>query len=274
MYSAFKFLSNVTLISTLLANLHGSISTGGFGYISTPIIRISNSVGFGSTATATSSITVGVVTSINITGPGTGYDQLNPPSVLIEPPIFLQERNTSYSYEGDFGVITGIKTTSVGVSTGIVFDLFIPTNSFLRNSTVTGVTTISGITTNYYFVVYNSNVGSGVTSLDSSGGVVGVGTTCLDNVYKVSSVSIAQTGVPGIGLTYVAKVTVSVASYNGLSGLGFSSFYGEFSWGRITLGARSEENQYSAYTNNGYVGISTGSTITRLNPLKYVNYIS
>jgi hypothetical protein len=136
------------------------------------------------------------------------------------------------------------------------------------------VTTISGISTGYYFTVYNSNVGFGLTSLDSNRNIVGLGTTCLDNVYQVASVSIGQTSVPGIGLTYVAKVTVSVSSYNGLSGLGFSSFYGEFSWGRIVLGPRDADNTYLAYTNNGSIGIKTGSTITRLNPLKYVNYIS
>jgi len=251
------------------------LSTGGFGYNSSPIIRIGNPVGFGSTALASSSITAGIVTSISITGPGTGYDQNNPPVVLIETPSFSNETNLVNSYEGDFGIITGIKTTSVGVaSTGLIFDLYIPRNSFLRDSTVTGLTTISGISTGYYFVIYNSNVGFGMTSLDSNGNVVGVGTTCLDNVYRVSSVSIGQTNALGVGLTYVAQVTVSVSNYNGLVGLGISSFYGEYSWGRITLGPRSKTNTYNAYTSNGFVGIATGSTISRSNPLKYLNYIS
>ena len=251
------------------------LSTGGFGYDSAPVIKIGNPVGFGSTALAFSSITAGIVTSISITGPGTGYDKNNPPTVLIETPTFSNETNVVNSYEGDFGIITGIKTTSVGVaSTGLIFDLHIPRNSFLRNSTVTGVTTISGISTGYYFVVYNSNVGFGMTSLDSSGNVVGVGTTCLDNIYQVSSVSIGQTNALGVGLTYVAQVTVSVSNYNGLVGLGISNFYGEYSWGRITLGPRSKNNTYNAYTKNGFVGIATGSTISRSNPLKYLNYIS
>ena len=271
--------NRVSASGTVVVSSAGTISSiiisdGGEGYITNPIVRISDPIGFGSTATAVSSVTAGVVTSISITGPGTGYDSSTPPVLLIGPPTFPYERNLTYSYQGDFGVITGIKTTSVGVSTGIVFDLFVPVDSFLRNSTITGVTTISGISTGYYFTVYNSNIGSGVTSLDSTGGIVGVGTTFLDNVYQVSSVSIAQTGVPGIGLTYVAKVTVAVSKYNGLSGVGFSGFYGEFSWGRIILGPRGADNNYLAYTNNGFTGIKTGSTITRLNPLKYVNYIS
>ena len=68
-------------------------------------------------------------------------------------------------------------------------------------------------------------------------------------------------------------VTVSVSNYNGLSGLGFSGYYGEFSWGRISLGPRGYDNEYPAYTNNGYSGIHTGSTVTRKIPLKYQNYL-
>ena len=159
-------------------------------------------------------------------------------------------------------------------STGLVFDLLISPHSFLRNSSITGVTTISGIQTGYYFVIYNSNVGSGVTSLNSLGSTVGIGSTFLDNVYQVAAVSIAQTSTIGFGVTYVAKVTVSVSSYNGLSGIGYSNFYGEFSWGKINLSSRSKENLYGAYTNNGFTGISTGSIASRKIPLKYLNYIS
>lgn len=220
----------------------------------------------------------GTITGIAVTSPGFGYTSSNPPVVLISPPTFTTEENTVSSYEGDFGIITGITTTTIGIaSTGIVFDFLIPNNSVLRNSTimsVAGVTTISGISSNYYFVIHNSRVGNGVTSLNSSGSVVGVGTSFLDNVYQAVSVSIGQTLAPGLGVTYVAKVTASLSSYNGLTGIGISNFYGEYSWGRIVLGARKEENSYSAYTSNGYTGIATGTIIQRKSPLKYLNYIS
>lgn len=221
------------------------------------------------------SITAGIVTSISVTGPGTGYTSTNIPNVLISPPSFSVEENTVNSYEGDFGIITGISTTSVGVaSTGVVFDFVIPNDSPLRNSSITGVTTISGITTGYYFVVHKSNVGRGVTSLNSNGSNIGIGSTFLDNVYQAVAVSIAQTAVPGLGITHVAKVTVSLSSYNNLSGIGYSGFFGEYSWGRITLGSRKKENSYNAYTTNGYTGIATGTMIRRNSPLKYLNYIS
>jgi hypothetical protein len=274
--------SKVAAAATATVSIAGTISSlvisdGGVGYTTSPSVSIENPVGLGTTqrASASASITSGIVTSIIITSPGTGYTYVDPPLVLIEFPSFTFEDNTVSSYEGDFGIITGISTTSVGVaSTGIVFDFVIPNNSFLRNSSITGVTTISGIQTGYYFTVYNSNVGNGVTSLNSLGSTVGVGSIFLDNVYQVASVSIAQTATVGFGITYVAKVIVSVSSYNGLTGIGYSNFYGEFSWGRVTLGSRVKQNSYNAYTLTGFTGISTGTILKRTNSLKYLNYLS
>jgi hypothetical protein len=274
--------SKVAAAATAIVSAAGTISSlvisnGGVGYSTNPSVIIENPVGLGTTqrAAAAASITSGIVTSISITSPGTGYTNTNPPLVLIEFPSFTLEDNTVTTYEGDFGVITGIATTSVvGVATtGIVFDFVIPKNSFLRNSSVTGLTTISGIQTGYYFTVYNSNVGGGVTSLNSSGSTVGIGSTFLDNVYQVAAVSIAQTSAIGFGVTYVAKVTVRVSSYNGLTGIGYSNFYGEFSWGKVVLGFRSKDNSYNAYTLNGFAGISTGTILKRANSLKYLNYM-
>jgi hypothetical protein len=289
-----SFQRNITLISqdgrvgataTCIVSSGGTvtsiiISDGGVGYTTTPIMSISQPIGFGTTAAqntalAAATISGGVVTGIAVTYSGSGYISTSVPQVLIESPTFVYEDNSVISYEGDFGIISGISTTSVGVaSTGLVFDMLISPNSFLRNSSITGVTTISGIQTGYYFTIYNSNVGRGVTSLNSLGSTVGIGSTFLDNVYQVAAVSIAQTSTIGFGFTYVAKVTVSVSSYNGLSGIGYSNFYGEFSWGKINLSSRSKENLYGAYTNNGFTGISTGSIASRKIPLKYLNYIS
>lgn len=215
------------------------------------------------------------MTGIAVTIAGVGYTSSEPPSVLVESPSLKHETIDQISYEGDFGIIAGIKTTSVGVaSTGIVFDFFIPNNSVLRDGKTVKVgvatTGISGIQTGYYFVVSKSNVGKGLTSLNSSGGVVGVGTTFIDNIYQVAAVSIAQTAVPGVGITNVAKVTVSLSGYNGLTGLGFSSFYGEYSWGRISTPIRPMSEQFTTYANTG--GISTSPTVQRYNKLKYIGY--
>jgi len=251
------------------------ISNGGIGYTFAPAVIVANPVGLGTTqrAIANSSITSGVVTSITISSPGTGYTTTNPPIVLIEEPNTPIEVISSVSYSGDFGIISGVSTTSVGVaSTGIVFDFVIPSDSFLRDSSIVGTAlTVSGIQTGYYFVVYNSNIGNGVTSIDQSGSIVGVGTSFLDNIYEVAAVSIAQTNAIGIGLTYVAKVTVSVKDHNSLSGVGYSNFFGQYSWGRISTPVRINPVEFTSY-NNGLVGISTSPIVDRYNPLKYLNY--
>ena len=276
--------TKVSASATAVVSAAGTISSvvitdGGVGYTTSPVVSIAgtNGIGMGETTTALAlaSISNGSVVSIAITNPGSNYSSSNPPVVLIESPNLVREKHRITSYEGDFGIITGISAVSVGVaSTGVVFDLLISKDSFLRDSSITGVTTISGIQTGYYFVVYNSNVGNGVTSLDSNGSVIGIGTAFLDNVYEAVSVSIATTSTVGFGITYVAKVTVSLANYNSLSGLGFSGFYGEYSWGRLVLGERAEPQVFDAYTSNGVSGIQTGSLIIRENPLRYKNYIT
>ena len=258
-----------------------SITDGGSGYQSTPTVSIQSPVGLGTTqrASASASLTNGVVTGITVTGSGgTSYSSSKPPLVLVSPPIVGRETAQVDLYEGDSGIIVGISTTSIGVAhTGLVFDLHIPENSFFRDSSVTGLTTVSGIQTGYYFTVYNSNVGSGVTTLDSSGQQVGVGTIHLDNVYEAISVSIGQTDTPGLGYTYVAKVTVSLKdSFYGLddsnAGIGYSNMFGEYSWGRITLRGRNVSTSYPTYTSSGIVGISTGTIVRRSSSMKYTSY--
>jgi hypothetical protein len=277
--------SIVSSSATAVVSTSGTISSiiisdNGNGYTTIPTVSIAGPIGFGTTtiqntARALATISGGVVTGIAITSAGLGYTFTYPPVVLIETPPTKYEIIDKISYEGDFGIITGVQTTSVGVaSTGIVFDLFIPTNSIIRDSSIVKVgiatTGISGIQTGYYFIVHSSNVGNGLTSLNLSGGVVGVGTTFINNIYQVASVSIAQTAVPGVGLTNVTKVTVSVSNYNNLTGLGFSDFYGEYSWGRILTPIRSNPDEFITYANIG--GISSSPVIQRYNRLKYSNY--
>ncbi len=250
------------------------VSYGGTGYTSAPDVIISTPVGLGTTtrASVTSTLTGDAVSAITVVSPGTGYT--TPPEVLIEVPSLTQETNTSSSYAGDFGDIVGISTTTVGIaSTGVVFDLYIPTNSYLRNATITGTAvTISGIQTGYYFTVSNSNIGNGLTSIYQNGSVLGIGTTFIDNVYEVAAVSVAETSTPGIANTYVARVTTSVSSWNSLSGMGVSEFYGNFSWGRIILGSRTSPQAFTAYTEDGFTGLSTSALVTRVAPLKSKDY--
>ncbi len=280
--------SKVGASATAIVSAGGTISSlditsAGAGYTVAPVVTIATPVGIGTTerATATASLTSGTVGSLTVsyggTTTGVAYTRTNPPEVLIAPPLTHRETNQTLSYEGDFGVVTGITTVSVGVaSTGIKFDLFIPVDSYLRDSDImTGsAKTVSGIGTNYYLTVYNTNVGNGVTSLNRDGTDLGIGTQFLDNVYQVAAVSIASTSVPGIALTAVAQVTVNVADYNSLSGIGQSQFFGQFSWGRIIMNTRTVPITLNAYTNNGTTGLSTSFVVSRDAPLKYVDYTS
>jgi hypothetical protein len=286
-----KFISKIKIISqkskvgayaTAIVSNNGEISnidiiSGGVGYTTSPNIIISNPVGFGSTATFTTTIINGSVSGITTIGFGSNYSQINPPSVLIEHPLTDFEIIENVLYEGDFGVISGISTGSiVGVaSTALIFDLLIKNDSFLRDSNIVGTAiTISTIKSGYYFVIKNSNIGYGVTSLDEYGNIVGVGKSFLDNVYKVASVSIARTDAVGIGQTYVAKVIVPIKSYNSLTGFGYSGYYGEYSWGRISFqnGSRKNQKSFNVNTSNGIVGLETSPIVKRFNPLRYIGY--
>ena len=284
--SVFDYSTPVGAAGTALVSVAGTVSsiilsTGGVGYSTTPDVTIESAVGLAHTlrATATASITAGVVTSITVSSPGTGYTFTDPPAVLIGPPAGPKtEDNTIISYSGDFGVITGINTTSVGVaSTAIVFDLLIEANSPLRDNTgITPQTRTSGIATGDYFIVYESNVGSGVTALDESGNTIGVGNSFLDNIYRVADVSIANTSSIGIGTTNVARVTVSIAHYNGFTaaGLAISSFYGRYSWGKLVFSERTGFKSYDAITSNGVVGIKTGPYVIRQVPFKSIGFVT
>jgi len=266
-------------IGTAIVSISGTIQSidivnGGYGYNSNPIVTIQNPIGIGSTGRAilTSQINAGIVTEISITSAGFGYTYTNPPLVYIEPPKPKSEYIEGVSYTGDFGIITGIKTTNVGfASTALIFDLYIPSNSYLRNSSVTNPTiTQTGLLENYYFKVSNSKIGSGVTSLSKDGSIIGIGSTGIDNVYQVISVSFASTDVYGEGTKPAAQVIVSVSSYDGLTGFGYSNYYGDYSWGLIEVPGT--QNEYAVNSNYGVVGLNTTPLVRRYNYLRYQNY--
>jgi len=289
---------------------HFSITDAGDGYTSAPEVRIQQPIsiggtpfaGIGTTATAIatatiangsiSSITVGINSGIV----GTGYTSAAPPVVLIAPPTYVREENTVDLYEGDFGVITkvGIVTNisdannaGIGIGTGIVFDLYIPKGSPLRDENINSpdAVTRSGLQTGYYFTVSNTNIGSGVTavSMTSSIGYVGVGTTALDNIYEVAHhVGITTIGIGTDQSEEATRVFCRVLNWNGLQntvgystvGQGHSTRYlGDFSWGRLQLNDRQIAQAYTVNTTNGVTGIKTGPQVKRKIALKAQNYV-
>lgn len=112
-------------------------------------------------------------------------DSILPPQVLIAPPERKVEDVIRVDYEGDYGIIVGVGTTSCsGVTTclGIELDLFIPLDSRIRQSLNISKT---GITTGYLFNVVGSVFGSAPqTSLTSNGSVLGISTQFVDMTFE------------------------------------------------------------------------------------------
>lgn len=269
----------IAAIGTAVVSTAGTIQSitildGGVGYTTSPSVSIQSPIGIGTTGRAqlTSTITGGSVSDISVVSPGFGYTNTNPPLIYIEPPTIKRETISNVSYIGDNGFISGISTANVGfASTALVLDLYIPENSYLRDSTITNPTiTQSQIQEDYYLSISNSSVGSGVTSLRKDGSIIGIGTTGIDNIYQVISVATASTDVYGVGNTTVSQVTISVSGYNGLSGIGYSSYYGDYSWGIIQVASTSKE--YGVDENYGVVGLNSTPTVRRYNQLKVKNY--
>ena len=262
------------------------ISDGGSGFTRPPHVSIAVTSGIGTVhagvagtignATATAAISgLGTVNSITVRNAGAGYTNTNPPLVMIEPESVTQDTITSIKYDGDFGEIVGIGTSTVaGIGTALQFDLFIPKDSVLRDASVVGsAITVSGIASGYYFTVFDSNVGSGLTSYENAVGTspVGIGTSFIDNIYKVHSAKNIFGDAYGIGSTVgintvLKRVTVSVSSTEGI-GIG-SGFYGRFSWGRLHDFVKVGESAFTAITNDGVTGIKTGPVIIRTRDLK------
>ena len=254
-----------------------SITNSGVGYTQSPQVTISTPVGLGTTqrASATATVSGGSVNSVTVVNPGSGYTTSNPPSVLIEDPRTIREEINVLDYTGDYGIVVGLGTTDSGSQEQIIFDLFIPQDSFMRNIALVGTAvTISGISTGDYFTIYGTNTSIGNTfgTQRTDGSSIGVGTTALDMVYQAVSVEVKELTIPGIGQTHVSRIVTNVDSY----GVGFTTVslpnLGNYSWGKINLDNRSKQRTFEFYGNNGYTGISTSGFVFRNVALKDDNY--
>ena len=303
--------SKIAAAATATVSTGGTISAitvtdGGVGYTTATVsIGATGSgqggVGIGTTWTAYGAVTIaadGTISGIAVTSGGYGYSPEETPQVLISPPASVDEVDIVSSYVGDSGVIVGFGTTT---SNQIMFDLHIPYDSYLRQPTYVGTgLSLSSLSVNDYFIIENSNVGiatTSITSLDGSS-TYGIGTHFADNVYKVTTAVSISTSVLGIS-TYVRRVTVGVGStpagWYGTVGIRTSDFYGNYSWGVITLPSRAGINSFQSYTLDGVgvaassitevvgssigvttaisaTGIHTSAIVQRYKPLKYKNY--
>ena len=292
-----KFVTQATKVgasATAIVSAAGTVSSlvisdGGVGY-STATVSIGGTaqqdVTLGLT-TATARVTIsagGTISALTLTNVGTGYTTDKPPVVLITPPTDEEEENLITDYFGDSGVIVGFGTTTVsGVTTQFIFDLHIPYESKLRETTIVGTAvTLSSLSANDYFIVSNSNVGSPTTSITSidpaDSSTAGVGKSFIDNVYVVQSAENVERNIIGIGTSVFRRVFVNIDDTFIFGTVGTISTttlagYGEYSWGKMVMASRAASNTYPAYTSGGIIGINTSMRVERSQQLKSKNYI-
>ena len=175
-----------------------SIDNVGSGYtVSSLDIKLSApkliGVGVGTTATATATITNGQVSSVTITNPGLGYTTTNPPLTIIESPRTPTERLTEVSnVQGFSGIITGISTCpgTGGHPLALKFNFTALLDYAILGGKFNVAPDTNDLQVGYPVLIYDTTIGHGVTSVDSdNNAVVGIGSTFLDNVYKVHAKS-------------------------------------------------------------------------------------
>ena len=258
---------NVGASATAIISSSGTVSSfditnAGSGYANATI-KVSSppviGVGIGTTATASATITNGSITAISITNPGLGYSAFTPPQVIIDLPEFKTEKITSIdNVEGFTGIITGISTVTVSGQSALKF--------FFRADKAA-----NSLLLGYPVFIKDTTVGTGVISVDThNSSIVGIGSTFLDNVYKVHNVQTlgengeitcniqnGQTTGVGVGLT---------GNFNS-SNPGIATHLGRISWGRLYNLSRN-----SSPISIGVTGLTVNTGLTTFPTIQRKNY--
>ena len=105
--------------------------------------------------------------------------------------------------------------------------------------------------------IFDTQVGHGVTSVyNSDAAVVGIGTTCVDNIYIVSAFN------TGVGII-TCNVDTGINTTGLSTSVGVGDAIGEFSWGRLSGITRSSSPVSIGVTGRITSGLSTYPTIQR-----------
>jgi hypothetical protein len=224
------------------------------------------------TATAISSATNGIVTSVTITNGGFGYSQTNIPPVIFDTIKPNREKVYSIKAKGDFGTIIGINTIGIGLSS---LEFKLKSETYDNSTLGIGYSSLNVFGIQYSqleqddcFIIFDSNVTSGyaLTGITTTTGIrVGTATSFIDGLYRVENVA----SNPSSGIVTVRCDFVPVP--NGVNkainlGTNTTGFYGRYTWSKIyDYQNRSRENpkDFIANTNNGLVGLSTAAEIYR-----------
>ena len=165
-------------------------------------------------------------------------------------------------FNGDYGRIVGVAVSNTGLNMGskkcIIFDL--KPDPEIIGDTGKGR---SGITTGDFFVIKNSVVGTGVTSVGATAGTtVAIGTAFIDNVfYAHHHVSI------GSSILRVFSNVNSVAGIN-TSAVNHVTELGNYSWGSIEVSRTTSSHAFTFFNQQGIVGINTSAHVSRIVKLK------
>ena len=241
-------------------------------------------------ATATASVTAGVITSVTVTDGGFGYEVGSSPPVIVETDKTVKEDVLSVDAEGDFGDIVGINTWLPGTADRLPQLTFTLKSQFNDNTNLGyGYSSLNSLGVNFsglekgdYFTIYDSSlvVGHALTGITtSSGSNVSVGmVTSGDYLGGVFRVEQATAGDATSGLTTVtcAFLPGPVTYGNNTIQVGLAvtsdtdTFWGKYSWGKFygyQNRASGNPQEFFVNSNNGLTGISTAPVVSRKKPL-------
>ena len=207
----------------------------------------------GITATATISVSANgtLTTPIIITNPGLGYTSSRPPKVIVPLPDPIYENITTTEeslIQGFSGIITGISTATGSSGNPLALRFHLNSSDY------------TGLQTGYPIYIFDTRVGKGITSIDSSdSAVIGIGTTFVDNIYYIHQFS----SIGSVGI-----ITCNIRSNTSVVGLSSSGSalnpVGKYSWGRMSGFTRSSSPISIGVSGNTVdVGLSTFATIQR-----------
>ena len=243
-------------------------------------------------ATAVSSVTNGIVTSIQVVNPGFGYAIGDTPSVLVESDKYSTELVRSFKVIGDHGRLIGINTYlagTPGIGTTTPKVSFVLQSESYDNSTLgIGYSSLNvlgvlnpQLSKGDYFTISDSNVvtGAALTGISSVAGgmssypnsIVGVATQFLDGVYLVEDVTTPSLGIVTVTCNFAPMpghtnhVDIYIRGENN-TGINTSGYLGRYSWAKLydfqnrVLG---DPKSFDVFNNNGITGISTSPKIMR-----------
>jgi hypothetical protein len=154
------------------------------------------------------------------------------------------------SVQGFSGIITGITTTTGISGNPLALKFYLNAASF----------SATGLTTGYPIYVKDTYVGKGITSIDNSNTkIVGIGSSFLDNIYYVHSISYS-----GSNAVVISNIK-SNTSVVGIQTTGsITKPVGKFSWGRLSGFKRSSSPISIGVSGKTIdVGLTTFSSIQR-----------